>query len=573
MTKHLVRNFFGLLVLYIIIIFGIFAIQFRTELAIFENFLNFELRLSENAVEADTTELQLTNTFNVIGNGFNIHCEENNPVLLKTAESDYAPLILQTWEKRSPTEFSLNFSNDVNLIFNATETNLSIFLDSPNKSDSVMIPYETEKAYTHVDILNNKAIIQADENMYSLAAESVSHNALVLSTSNQYIATVAPYEKAIGFNYSNVIGLENSTQAELDELVDGTRSSVIIAFETASEPIVNEAFVAAYIAEQALIGNYESAIENVSSSFIDGESRTYFTSPYFKEFAKMYETLLDEDKSFESKINSSISQQDLNVYSIDNFSDYLQRQPEEKILDILSLPVSMANFAPSVYDAIGILDVYCSLSNSRKDLAKFLEPILEQCIIAVETSCVLQDSTLSLVIDDVVAQKDFTAKAGYVLQQYGIIKNRKDVKSVGIILLISAMQNIKTTDFVELYAYYVPDNDFYPHGKVIGYNNGLPIWVWGIVPEISVTDSDDVLSFTLEFPVGEIYHSIITGITPFESVQIRSINNYPSDPQFESYIAPGYVYDKSSNTLLLRYAQKSKTEIFNVFYKDKKSEY
>ncbi len=568
MTKHLVRNFFGLLVLYIIIIFGIFAIQFRTELAIFENFFNFELRLTKQSMESESEELLLSNSFNVIGNGFHIFCEDDNPVIAKTDKHNYTPITLQTWEKRSSSCFALNFTNNITLVFDVSESRLSMSLESLNDSDAVRIPYGIESMYSPVELVDNKIIVQSNKNMYSLGANYVSDNILELSKKNQYIASISPYEKNIGFSFSDIAKLDNSFQNDLDTLVRKSRADIIPAFEKASATITDELFVAAYIAEKSLAGDYENAVNTVSAKFIDGDTRTYFTVPYFNNFVAMYETFIDENTSIKNEITKNLANKELSVYLNSKFLNYLQRHTSSSVRDILALPASLSDFSPSVYEAIGILDVYCNVSEFSADLASLLEPVLEQCIGIVETHCVLQDSSLVLMVDDVFVENDFMAKSGKVLQNYGNIKNRDDISISGTMLLLSAIQNIKSADFAKLYAYYVQDNNFYPHGEIIGYNNSNPIWVWGVIPEITVESADDILAFTFQSPIGTVYHSIITGISPFNSVQIRNINKYPSDPQFENYLAPGYVYDKANNTLLLRYVQKSEKEIMRIYYKE-----
>ncbi len=567
MTKHLVRNFFGLLVIYIIIIFGIFAIQFRTDLAIFENFLNFELRLSKEVEDTtvDSDSLTLSNSFNVIGNGFNIYCTEDSPVYLEEG-NNYIPLILESWEKNSDTSFSLIFTKDILLTFTVDETSLEVYLDSPNNSDTVIIPYQTEKIFSPVDLSDSKVVIQSEDKMYSLWAGNITEKTMSLSHDTKLIASISPHEQITAFTFSSTIGQTNTTQTELDTAVRVIRSNIISAFDPSSSSN-NEKFVASYIAERSLIGEYDEAISSISESFTSGKNRSYFTAPYFNNLALMHETLVEETEAITFAIETSLTNKNLDAFTLANLGDYLQRSRLVDVKDFLLLPSQLASYEPTVYQATGILEVYVSLVTNRPELAELLEPVIEKTLTVIETNCLVQDNRLLLVVDDSVVSQDVIAKTGYVLQKIGELKNRQELKSAGIMMLISALENMHANDFAHVYTYYIDDNQFYPHGEIIGYSDDTPIWIWGILPEVTVEDIDDVLTFELHFPLGGIYHSIITGIKPFVSVQMRNIDGYPSDPQFESYLAPGYVYDRKNQTLLLRYAQKTEVEILKIFYK------
>jgi len=58
---------------------------------------------------------------------------------------------------------------------------------------------------------------------------------------------------------------------------------------------------------------------------------------------------------------------------------------------------------------------------------------------------------------------------------------------------------------------------------------------------------------------------IINGIKPFKSIEIYGLK-FRTDPRFEWYNSSGYAFDASSNTLFLKYRQKSNTERVRLFY-------
>ncbi len=569
MAKHLVRNFFGLLILYIIIIFGIFAIQFRQELSIFQNFQSLNLRLSGNSSQDGSEQTTLSNNFRASGNGIVIFASESNPVLLQNASGDTTPLVLQNWEQESENAFTLLFSNNVSLSFHADELGFDIRARIPNANDSLIIPYETEGAYNITEVLRNKIIVKSREKAFSMLAGNVTTNTLELSSRSNPIAQISLHEETKAFSFASIIGMANTTDLELDSAVTIARNHIVRAYETSQADRNNEKLVASYVAELALQGRYKEALANVPQSFIDGTNRTYFTAPYFNTLASMNQTLIRENENILFSMQYSLERSLLDVYKLDTFPSFLLQQNTTFITDILSLPGSMTNFEPTVEQAAGILDVYVVLSKTLPTSAALLEPVIEICIDVIQTSTTLTETTLSIIGDDGLNDKTFTAKVGSILKSYGSIASRPELEAGGTMFLISSLQDATLTNAItlaQMYPYIIADNPYYPHGDVLGYNNGSPIWMWNIVPEKDFSqDAEGNITLHLDFPVTEIYHSIITGIEPFEDIKIYGLI-YATDFRFETYNAPGYVYEPDNKALLLRYRQRSEVEEMELIY-------
>ncbi len=569
MAKYLVRRFFGLTVLYIIIIFGIFAIQFRKEMSIFQNFQSLNLRLSTDTSNTDETQTILSNNFRVSGNGIVLFATESNPVILQKESGQEIPLTLQTWEEQDENSFSLHFSNDIALNFHADEVGFDLQSIIPNSRDTVIIPYETASSYNITDVLKNKVIVKSREKSFSLLAGNITTSTLLLSSLTSTFAQVAAHEERQAFSYTSIVGMENATQEALDTLVTTAKNHIVRAFGTSQSDASSEKYIAAYVAEMATQGRYAEAIANVPASFINGNNRTYFTSPYFNTLVSMNQTLMQENENISFSMQYSLERNLLDVYKLDNFPTFLLQQNTSNIEAILQLPATMETFAPTVQQATGILDTYVTLAKYLPSSAALLEPVLEQCVIILENASSLNNELLSIISDDGAIDNAFAAKAGSVLKAYGELKARTDLIAGGTMLLSSALQNatlLPSSMIAYMYPYFTPDNPYYPHADVLGYNEGTPIWMWNIIPEKDYTvDTFGTITMQFDFPVTEIYHSIITGIKPFESIEIYGLD-YATDSRFETYNAPGYVYIDDTGTLLLRYRQRNEIEEMRLIY-------
>jgi len=105
---------------------------------------------------------------------------------------------------------------------------------------------------------------------------------------------------------------------------------------------------------------------------------------------------------------------------------------------------------------------------------------------------------------------------------------------------------------------------FYPHATSLGLP-GEPMWLWTISPAVSAALDANVLTISVNFPAGETHYLIIRGLRPFAKIQLRGVD-YRSDPQFESYNAPGWLYSPQEQALLVKLVQRTENETIKVFF-------
>ena len=122
----------------------------------------------------------------------------------------------------------------------------------------------------------------------------------------------------------------------------------------------------------------------------------------------------------------------------------------------------------------------------------------------------------------------------------------------------------------ELYPIVVPHNTYYPHIKIVANiansGNNKPVWAWTIAQNINYNkQSNGDVIITMDFPQGEINHSIFNGIKPFRRIDIYDMP-FRTDPKFESYNSSGYVYNAETQTMFFKSLHKAQRETIKLYY-------
>lgn len=118
-----------------------------------------------------------------------------------------------------------------------------------------------------------------------------------------------------------------------------------------------------------------------------------------------------------------------------------------------------------------------------------------------------------------------------------------------------------------LYPVVAFSNPYYPHVEKIYDSDGKKVWAWTCAKSIKLDRSSEEYNFTIDFPEGDTHYVILKGIPQFNSIYIYDMA-FRTDPRFETYNSSGYVYKKSSETLLLKSRHKTEFEKVRLVYRE-----
>lgn len=580
MYRHPFRKSFGLIVLYSIIIIGIFVLQFRNESVVSKNLGLLSISFAQSQNEAG--EVSLKNSLQVAFKGISFIADEVNPAQLCISREEGSQikknLTLVSYEQKTPLSYTFNFTEGVSLTFSVTGTDssaaFSITASLPPESSGLYLNYKPSSGFSVTEKTRTKLILNSKNLTYAFTASSIDERMIFLSSKN-FVANYVAYNPSVEFSFESmdsdlIIAQKSTYDTNVRDLRNNLVNSVNDSIK--SNQTLSEKSVIAYVAELASQGRYTEAVENVPDSFKKGNKRTYLSAPYFNTLTAMYPTLEMYTNNMAEMVSNAIESSSLSIFSVNELADYLNTLPDSPTLrNLLMLPAHVFEDESTasqikLSQASGILNTYLKLSSLHSSYADILLPVIDKCLKIIESACVLNDSLLILTQKDVPISNYLAILTGNSLIRWGDFNNANEYSQAGyaIINSILSLNSLDSITMADVYPILV-DNPYYPHNKVLSRTPGGVIWAWTCVPSISYSAQTNSATISITFPKNEINYVIVNGIISFNEIEIYGLS-FHSDPRFESYNSSGFIYDETKNALFLKSRHKSETEIVRLSY-------
>ena len=395
MTRHPIRKFFGLFVLYSLIILGIFALQFRSQSIFSKNFSQLRLTLTKNKDESQKNPY--LDTFYIAYKGMTLFSDEENKSVLTYSNGNKVPLVFSDWKEIDENSFELLFSENVSLLCKLSgekKDSLNVSVDLPKNSTEVSIPYKFSKSYTVTDSTSKKMILKSNNTQTALRAPEITSSQILLLASNDSLS-YSDYVPVTRFTFESI--LENPL-AQLDlymQTKKNIKNASVNLFSTSLDSLTEQA-VNAYMAEMTPKGKYLDAIAQVPASFKDGTRRTYLSAPYLNNLVNMNTSLVMQLENLDYKMNFALEKKDLSIFETDNLGQFLLTRKTSVANQVLQLPSQLEVFEPTTEQASGILNTYSVLKQEHPEMADILLPVLEKSLEVVETACYLENDVLNI---------------------------------------------------------------------------------------------------------------------------------------------------------------------------------
>lgn len=574
MNIRIIRKAISLLIVDVIIIIGIFVLQFRTDSSIIEKIGNLQLTFSQT--EDAEKGMIPQNKFRLTYNGINFYFDNQNPVTAVKSDETKLPLTLVSWQKNDDLSYTLNFSDDVKVTFNldSTEENASLFVDSeiPAQIKSIFLPFNYSSNIKVQQQENNSLVLNNKKDSWELEADSVESGLFALSNQkSQGFYSIYQEEKKFTFDLLNDSPLADLSLFQKN--IAALKTNLISSYKSnTNNANISEQVIVSYIAAQAEKGNYSVAIEEIPSNLKKSSQRTYLSAPYFNTLSDMNELLEKSISDYESKISANVNADSLDIFTIHNISNYMvvhSKPNDVKALLENSSTKDLTN--ASISQVSGILQVYVNLVDLMPSYAKILEPILPSCIEKITQACSYDNGKLTISENGTFLSVMQAVEIGFAVMRYGIQINNDSLQNAGYVLVNSYLSENSSFDLrtlANLYPIIAYDNWYYPHLQIINKNSDDLMWAWTCARTISYDkESDDILNLTIDFPEGYTHYVIIKGIPHFSTIYIYDMA-FRTDPRFETYNSSGYVYKQKSKTLLLKSRHKTRKENIRFDFKE-----
>ena len=574
MIKHPIRKFAGLTVLYIVLILGIFLLQFRSETVISESFGNMRLQLSET--QAQNSVRQLKNRFQISFRGLVLSGDDTHPVYLTTTTAEEPlPVALTGWRKNGDLSFTLYFENNVSLLFSVSDTTqealLSIIASLPESAENLSILYKPSGGYLVTEKTESQTIISSKSSQYQAYAAAISDDRFTILPQEPVIS-YGIYDPTEIFDFTSVHGIAAATETAYTSAIQQFTGNFIRLFSSSISDSLPEQTVTSYIAAMAANGDYSTAIGQIPDSIRRSARRTYLSAPFFDSLVSMNNSLVMQLENRESMISYAISQHSFDVFKIHNLAETLCiLDSRQDAINLVSMPNQLNNFEPSAAQAAGILNTYTRLSGLDSELAAHLIPVLEPCLGAIAKACTVVNEQLLLQEDDVSVSVPDSVLTGTALIKYGRLTGNNSYAETGYLLITTLLNTTEMNLRLmgEIYPILIPDNKFYPHIEIFanatetGENT---IWAWTAALSTGYSrDAAGNLTLSVDFSQGDAHYIIINGIESFRRIDLYNIA-FRTDPRFESYNSSGYVYNSTLKTLFLKSLHRTRTEQIKLYY-------
>ncbi len=575
MSKHPIRKFIGLSVLYSLIILGIFLLQFRSETAVSQSFGGLRLQLVET--QSESQQKKLKNTFQLTFKGLNLFADDQNPALMTKTDGTTQEIKLQSWQQLDESNFILNFDQDIALQFSVRGEGANNFLSLeaqlPEDIASIALSYKPTSGYLVTDQTARSVIISSKNQQYEISAAEITPVHLVLSDKEQ-LATYSIFDPLHTFEFSMTSSMPLSAETTFAETISKFKGDFIQLASQSLTETSTEQLIVAYIAAMAENRQYKEAINKIPSSLKTGSRRTYLSAPYFNTLVSMNTSLVRHMENRASMITYAIEQGSLDIFTIQDLAEILcTMEGKDAVGKLLEIPTRMTDFNPTITQAAGIINTYTRLNSLNKNLAQMLQPVLESCLVAISEACYIENNIIRLEENEASLPILDSISVGMALVTYGQLTGNTDYKATGNLIVNSYITPEVSSNLyimTELYPIVVPNNPYYPHIDIIANaansGNNKPIWAWTIARDIGFTkNSSGDVTLTIDFPQGETNHSIINGVKPFRRIDIYDIA-FRTDPKFESYNSSGYVYNAETQTMFLKSLHKAQRETIKLYY-------
>lgn len=582
MIKHPVRKFFGLTVLYIVIILGIFLLQFRSDSPVSATFGALRLQLTESAAPGQQTseagtprpEKELRNRFQVSFRGLILSADSSSPVKLTAADGTETDGILTGWSKDSDLGFTLTFNDDVSVSLTVSDgtgdASLLIQADLPGQIESLSIPYKPAGGHLVTEQTERRTIISSKSQQFEAEAAKLTPDRLVLTRKNA-LAKYSVFDPAKVFDFGSVHGIAAATKEAYDATLRQLKDDIIRLFNPAAAESMPEQTIVAYVAAMAENGGYDTALSQLPSAVKTSPRRSYLSAPYFNSLVSLNRSLVMFVENGQEMIDNAAGQLSLEIFTLRDLAELLCITDRNSAYNLVSFPALSASFAPTTAQAAGILRTYTRLAVLDAELAAQIHPVLSVCLETIAAACSLDGEAVTLAEDGTPLSVMDAASAGAALVDYGRLTGNQDYSAAGYLVVNSYVKptdNLRTA--AELYPVLVTGNTFYPHIELVANasesGTGKTVWAWTAAKSIVYKrDSEDNLTLSIDFPQGSTQHIIINGIEPFRRIDIYDIA-FRTDPRFESYNSSGYVYNGDTGTMFLKSLHRSAVENVKLYY-------
>ena len=600
--KHKSSRMIALTISYILIIFGIFVIQFTIGKTFYYTIGAMTVSGRDEVDETGNRTPLLP--LHIVSNGLDFYITDQTPLTAKTSNNEDITLKVLEYKKNEDS-FSVVCSNGVLIDFNSylseTIATVRISVSMPSEIETVYFPWKLTQS-ARLERQDGQIFLRYGKDRFIFRggygfgnSDDTSELPHLILSSSKKTAIYETYVQSENLDFDSIFRLPIATEEKYNKTKQLFREKALDYFSSVIlSRNYNEELLTAYIAEKAFKGEYEKALVYAPASLLPKEKRTYISTTFYGNLAKNDKSLAAYHKKKLSGIELGIARAETSVFDRESLIPFLINNSKANLISALEKMASNAKQEDLDYfRSSGLLEAamdyafyFPNKQNIFMENSEKYENVLKDSLISI-------DNGLYISSDKKTIDTEKTLQAASILIRYGNSYPDKDSwRAVGQALYSSIFSlggnssslpasfdiqgdkakklGLMANDALilhaeKLYPAAIKDNPHYPHEESLALKAEPGIWTWTSAHDINVLKNDaKIFSFRISAKTGDTHYMIIRGIRPFYRIQIYGID-FRTDPRFEIYNSSGYVYDDRTRTLLLKMKHKKDDEDIVLF--------
>jgi hypothetical protein len=350
----------------------------------------------------------------------------------------------------------------------------------------------------------------------------------------------------------------------------------------------DEDAVTAYLAEAARRGALKQAVGMIPSTYGGSAARTFFSAPFLGGLNAHLREFTASERGRMSLIASYTSTGLSAFLTEDKLFDYLAQRGNTELFDRGITYIGRMNPPDVSLDmCAGILEGWLTWNNRHDTGSNPFEHLIEKAFALISAHIAKNKQDTSVFVANESVDVLYNIRLGVALTAYGEAVMNNGWAAIGRSLVISALsfaeddgsigsliemsssrdftkaKNAGTLGAAQIYRE-LGLSEFYPHANSFKTPVGN-LWVWTASPDIDVSFQNNTLDFYVSFPIGDTQYMYVFNVPQFSALQMHGLN-YRSDPRFEQYNAPGWLYSAAERTLMLKMVQQSPLELIRIVF-------
>jgi hypothetical protein len=392
----------------------------------------------------------------------------------------------------------------------------------------------------------------------------------------------------IEFNLSSFIVSDGMEKALYNDIIQKWLDTAFNGWERdLYSANAGEDAVTAYLAEAVRRGALRQAVGTASPLSGGNTALTFLSAPFLGGLNTHLREFTASEREKMSLIASYTDSNHSAYLTEGKVFDYLARRGDTELFNRgIKYIGTLAPEAVGLDMCAGIFEGWLSWNEWRGNEDNPFGALVTNAFTLILTHIKKDRQNTSVFITDETIDVIYNIRLGAALAAYGETVMNNGVAAIGRSLIISALSfangdgsissqiELSGGDFTE-----AQDADrlsaaqvyrelglsgFYPHAAGFGQTISR-VWAWTASPSIKASFQSNTLDIYVGFPLGETHYMYIFNVPPFSKIQMRNMD-YRSDPRFEQYRAPGWLYSIAEQVLMLKMVQQTSTELIRIMF-------